>query len=125
MPANAAVDRSAGTCLVKSSGPITIDTAPDLRTLLLRCLESPNCKSLRVDLSEVAYVDTSAIAIVLEALKAARVRRKMFQLTGLNGQPHYMFDVARLLRLFDERGGPAPSPAPDAPSGLAAPPQVR
>ena len=99
---HATVERSAGACLVKTSGPITIDSSPDLRILLLRCLKSANCKSLIVDLSGVAYVDTSAIAILLETLRAALARGKSFHLIGLGGQPHHLFEVARLLHLFNQ-----------------------
>ena len=106
---HAIFERSAGACLVKTSGPITIDSSPDLRILLLRCLESGNCESLTVDLSGVAYVDTSAIAILLETLRAARAREKSFQLTGLGGQPRHLFEVARLLHLFNQHVDESPS----------------
>lgn len=83
------------------SGRITIDSAPDLRTLLLQHLAIPACKSLTLDLSDVVYVDTSALAVLLEALKAAYGLNKTFHLSGLRERPRYLFEATRLLHLFD------------------------
>jgi anti-sigma B factor antagonist len=83
------------------SGRITIESAPDLRTLLLQHLATPNCESLTLDLSEVVYVDTSALAVLLEALRAAYRLKKVFHLSGLRERPRYLFEATRLLHLFD------------------------
>lgn len=97
----ATVRASAGKCVLAVSGRITIESAPDLRTLLLEHLAIPNCESLTLDFSEVVYVDTSALAVLLEALKAARTLKKAFQLSGLRERPRYLFEATRLLHLFD------------------------
>lgn len=102
------VRASAEDCLLAVSGRITIESAPDLRKLLLQYLASPRCESLTLDFSDVDYVDTSAIAVVLEALKAASQSQKAFHLSGLRGRPRYLFEATRLLRRFDHI---VPSPA--------------
>ena|SRR5271154_4113386 len=95
-------------CQVSLSGRITIDSSPDLRALLLQRLESPSCQSLTVDFCEVAYVDTSGLAILVEILKAARARGKKFQLSGLRERPRYLLEATRLLPLFDGVNPPTP-----------------
>ena len=102
------VRASAKDCVLAVSGRITIESAPDLRRLLLQHLATPGCESVTLDFSEVDYVDTSAIAVVLEALKAATQLKKAFSLSGLGGRPRYLFEATRLLRRFDHI---APSPA--------------
>jgi anti-sigma B factor antagonist len=97
----ATVRVSAGNCVLAVSGRITIVSAPDLHTLLLQRLATPNCQSLTLDLSEVVYVDTSAVAVLLEALKAAYKLKKTFGLSGLGERPRYLFEATRLLHLFD------------------------
>jgi anti-sigma B factor antagonist len=97
----ATVRASAGNYVLAVSGRITIDSAPDLRTLLLQHLAIPNCESLTLDFSDVVYVDTSALAVVLEALKAACRLKKAFHLSGLRESPRYLFEATRLLHLFD------------------------
>ena len=95
------VRASAGNCVLAVSGRITIDSAPDLRTFLLQHLAIPDCESLTLDFLDVVYVDTSALAVLLEALKAARRLKKAFHLSGLRERPRYLFEATRLLHLFD------------------------
>ena len=97
-----------GNCLISVSGRITIDSSPDLRVLLLRPLEAMDCKSLTVDLYDVAYVDTSALAVLLEVLREASLSKKVFHLTGLRGRPRFLLEATRLLNLFNEVARDAP-----------------
>jgi anti-sigma B factor antagonist len=89
-------------CRVEVSGRITIDSSPDLQSLLLRRVQSPNCNTLTVDLYDVAYIDTSGLAMLMELLRAARVHGKEFRLSGLRERPRYLLEATRLLYLFQE-----------------------
>lgn len=100
--------RQGGNCLGLISGRITIDSSPDLRLLLLKTLQSPDCNSLKVDLNEVPYMDTSGLAVLLEVLRAARELNKTFQLSRIGEHPRYLLEGTRLLRLFDEVDGELP-----------------
>jgi anti-sigma B factor antagonist len=91
-----------GNCLGSISGRITIDSSPDLRSLLLQTLETADCESLTVDLYDVPYVDTSGLAMLLEVLRAARGLNKALRLSGVGERPRYLLEATRLLRLFDE-----------------------
>src|SRR5271165_7311292 len=51
-------------CRVELSGRITIDSSPSVEALLLRRVQSPNCRTLTVDLYDVAYIDTSGLAML-------------------------------------------------------------
>ena len=89
-------------CQVRLSGRITIDSSPNLRALLLRRLESPSCEVLTLDLGDIAYLDTSGVAVFIEILKAARSQGKNFRLTGLGERPRYLLEATRLLHLFEK-----------------------
>lgn len=106
---HATVRPSAGNCLVTISGRITIDSSPDLRTLLFQWLSSKSCESLTADFSEVIYVDVSALAVLLETLGGARRLKKAFRLTGLREQPRYLLENTRLLPLFDQAANEQPN----------------
>jgi anti-sigma B factor antagonist len=97
-----AIHASTGNCVLAVSGRVTIESAPDLHGLLLQHLATPSCESLTLDFSEVDYVDTSALAVVLEALKVASRSKKPFRLSGLRGRPRYLFEATRLLHCFDQ-----------------------
>jgi anti-sigma B factor antagonist len=98
----AVCDQRGAECRVSLSGRITIDSSPDLRELLLGQLESSSCQVLTVDFHEVAYVDTSGLALLVEILKAARTQGKAFHLSGLQERPRYLLEATRLLHLFQE-----------------------
>jgi anti-sigma B factor antagonist len=89
-------------CAVSLSGRITIDSSPDLREFLLERVNSPDSRSLSVDFYEVAYVDTSGLAMLIEVLKAARYQGKTLSLSRLRERPRYLLEATRLLHLFDE-----------------------
>ena len=89
-------------CQAVLTGRITIDSSPDLRETLLKQLATPGCRTLTIDFNEVAYVDTSGLAMLVEILKAARTQGKGFQLTGLKERPRYLLETTRLLRFFHE-----------------------
>ncbi|MBV8552817.1 MAG: STAS domain-containing protein [Acidobacteriaceae bacterium] len=93
---------SAGNCVAVVSGRITIDSSPDLRTLLLQRITMPNCESLTVDLTGVDYVDTSALAVLLEVLRSARKLNKHFRLGGLGEHPRYLLEATHIRQLFNE-----------------------
>src|SRR2546426_10059827 len=69
------VARRGGNSLVSVSGRITIDSSPDLRALLLKQLKTTGCESLTLDLYDVAYVDVSGVAVLLEVLRAVHLVR--------------------------------------------------
>jgi len=101
-------DRHGPQCQISLSGRITIDSSPELRLLFLQRLQSPNCRSLTVDLYEVAYIDTSGLAILVEILKAAHAQGKTFHLSRLRERPRYLLEATRMLHLFDEPAQEAP-----------------
>jgi anti-anti-sigma factor len=61
-----------------------------------------NCQLLIVDFSEVVYIDTSGLAVLVQVLKSARHLGKRLRLTGLRERPRYLLESTGLLRLFDE-----------------------
>jgi len=89
-------------CLIAITGPITVDSSPDLRARLLQCLREPKCEGIVIDFLGVAYIDTSALAVLLEVFKAARTLNKQVHLHGLRDRPRYLFETTRLLRLFEK-----------------------
>ena len=86
----------------KLTGSITIDSSPELRRVLLRMLKGPDSRRLTLDFSEVDYVDTSGLAVLIEALRSAKQLGKNLQLRGLCERPRYLLESTGLLRLLDE-----------------------
>src|SRR5580698_3461172 len=88
--------------LAKLAGSITIDSSPELRRVLLRMLRARDCRGLTLDFSEVDYIDTSGLAVLIEALRTARQSGISLRLSELHERPRYLLESSGMLRLFDE-----------------------
>jgi anti-sigma B factor antagonist len=88
------------------SGRINIDSSPEFRGSLLRMLRMPDCQCLEVSFCEVAYIDTSGLAVLVDVLKSARHLGKKLELSGLQERPRYLLEATGLLRFFVEARSP-------------------
>jgi anti-sigma B factor antagonist len=87
---------------VKVGGSVTIDSSAELRRVLLRILKGPNGPRLTLDFSEVIYIDTFGLAVLIELLRCARQFGKSLQLSGLRERPRYLLESTGLLSFFKE-----------------------
>jgi anti-sigma B factor antagonist len=85
---------------VSVEGRITVDNSNEMRRKLCDALRAKPSR-LTVDLSGATYMDTSAVATLLEAVRSARRQGTRLLLAGLNGQPRSLLEVAELHRLFE------------------------
>jgi anti-anti-sigma factor len=65
-------------------------------------LRVPDCQCLEVSLCEVAYIDTSGLAVLLDVLRSARHLGKQLSLSGLQERPRYLLESTGLLGFFVE-----------------------
>ncbi len=70
-------------------------------------LRAPECQRLEVNFSEVVYIDTSGIAVLMEVLKSARHLDKKLELSGLHDSPRYLFESTGLLGFFESAAAPS------------------
>jgi anti-anti-sigma factor len=85
---------------VAIAGRVTVDSSPHLRLILLDVLRRGKARRMIIDFSAVSYVDMSGLAILLETLKAARLRSVKLYVTGMSGQVRTLAEVAQLDALF-------------------------
>jgi anti-sigma B factor antagonist len=89
-----------GTAVVASiKGEIDLHNSPELRQVLLHTLIKPDVQSLKLNLREVPYVDSSAIAVFVEGI---RHMPKGGEIVLVNVQPRVMglLQIARLDTIF-------------------------
>ena len=96
------VDRRGNDVIVRLGGRVDVDSSPDLRDRLHTVLsEESSPRVVTVDLSAVAYIETSGVATLIEALRIARHRQSSLHLQGLNGAVLRLFEVTGVLALFE------------------------
>jgi len=104
-----AVDRDQVGTTLRLHGRLGIDSSPDFRDRLLVMLQGQPPQMITVDLTEVAYIDASGVATLLEALKIARKRQTRLCVKGLQGRIARLFEATGLLPVFEAgcKGTPA------------------
>ena len=85
---------------VAVAGRTTVETSPDLRSVLLGLLRRGTAPVVVIDVSALSYLDMSGIATFLEALKAAREHSVKLRLAGMSGQVRALAEVAQLDTIY-------------------------
>jgi anti-sigma B factor antagonist len=86
-------------------GRVDIESSPRLRDQLLAILRKQfPPEAISIDLVAVSYMDTSAIATLVEGLKIARLEGIAMHLHGLQGRLLHLFQATGIGSLFDTAG---------------------
>ncbi|OIO68351.1 MAG: anti-anti-sigma factor [Zetaproteobacteria bacterium CG_4_9_14_3_um_filter_49_83] len=89
-----------GAVEVKLDGDITIQTSPQLKKALSKLFKGQD-KTIRLDLTDVKFMDTSGLATLVEGLQWSRSGGGDFKLTGLSENVRDVFELAKLDGEFD------------------------
>ena len=81
-------------------GRITVENSGEMRAALSKAL-SKKPAVVRVNLSDVSYIDTSGVATLVEAARIARKQGNRMILDGLHDQPRSLLEITHLDHLFD------------------------
>ena len=93
--------RIEGDALVLSvRGEIDLHNSPELRTELLDLLAKQSPKRLILNLGQVPYMDSSAIAVLVESLQKMRKTAGKVLLTDLQPRVKSLLEIARLGSIF-------------------------
>lgn len=81
-------------------GEIDLHNSPDLRGQLLRMIDQTKPKRLILNLQDVPYMDSSAIAVLVETLQKIRKNAGTVALTNLQPRVKGLLEIARLETIF-------------------------
>lgn len=83
------------------SGNIDMSNSPAVRKALLHEIREGRAPRVLVNLTAVAYIDSSGVASLVEGLKACRELGSRLVLFGLNESAREVLKISRLLKLFE------------------------
>ena len=86
--------------LASVRGEIDLHNSPELREALLGLLDTAKPKKLVLNLSQVPYMDSSAIAVLVEMLQKLRRNGGKLCLTYLQPRVKGLLEIARLDSIF-------------------------
>jgi anti-sigma B factor antagonist len=94
-----------GAATLTIQGEIDMSTSTQVRTHLTDLFKK-NQKMIVVDLSKVSYIDSSGIATLVEGLQWSHSNNTKFRLTNLSPMVKDVFEIARLLTVFEVYDSP-------------------
>jgi anti-sigma B factor antagonist len=95
-----AVSPSDGVVIGVISGEVDLHNSPLLRTRVMESLKRYKPKKLILNMSKVPYVDSSAIAVLVETLKELRRASGRVMLIELQPRVKGLLEIARLDSIF-------------------------
>jgi anti-anti-sigma factor len=84
--------------VVVAIGRVTVDSSPQLRVVLHDAIVA--AARVVIDLRGISYLDTSAIATLLEAATLALAHGVSLRVTGLHDHPRFVAEGAELDHIF-------------------------
>jgi anti-anti-sigma factor len=93
-------DAAAKAVVASIRGEIDLHNSPELRGVLLELLAKHEPKRLILNLAQVPYMDSSAIAVLVEALQRIRKIGGRIFLTDLQPRVKGLLEIARLDSIF-------------------------
>ncbi|HFQ14428.1 MAG TPA: anti-sigma factor antagonist [Gammaproteobacteria bacterium] len=87
-----------GFTIIALSGEVDLHHSPRAREIILKHLADNN--HVLVDLSAVAYIDSSGVASLVEGFQHARTHDLKFALTGVSEAAMQILQLSRLDKVF-------------------------
>ena len=101
MSLNIETQRSNGEVVILVVGEVDLYSSPELRKAILKTTSKADI--VVVDLGEVAYIDSSGVATLVEGLRSARDRNARFVLARPSKAVKQVLELARLDSVFEVR----------------------
>ena len=98
---------SGATSVVRPQGDVDLAVSQDLRRVLLARVQAG--RDVLIDMSGVAYIDSSGIASLIEAFQTARQKNQRFALAAVPERAQRVLKLARLDRVLPMMAAVDPS----------------
>jgi anti-sigma B factor antagonist len=93
------VKQDGNTVVLDLAGDIDLHCATDLRGQLLETLQKKP-HNIIIDMSEVAFMDSSGLATLVEALQLSRRYQGKLKLVGMQNRVRSIFEISKLDSIF-------------------------
>lgn len=94
------LDKKEGTCFIKYSGELTLEITPQLKQKLEEPLVRGECRTLVMDLSKTAFMDSSGIGFLVALNNRLRQKGDKFFLLAPSPQVRKTLTLVKLIDYF-------------------------
>lgn len=84
--------------IISPKGDVDFHSSPELREEIMKSIEKD--WDLLIDMSAVGFIDSSAIATLVEGLQRAKSKGRIFSLASLQDAPRQVLQLTRLDEVF-------------------------
>ena len=95
------MDAGRGRLVVVCRGELDLSNAPDLRASMIRAIETGK-RHLVVDLTEVTFLDSTVMTVLVERRRELAARDGTLGLVGVDSDVRAIFDIAGLDRAIPQ-----------------------
>lgn len=88
------------THVIKLTGEVDAYTAPKLKEELIPATEKPDTEIV-MDLSDIEYMDSTGLGVIIAGLKSAQKNNNKLQVKGLTPRVERLFKITGLLDLLE------------------------
>lgn len=82
------------------AGNLHVEEATELRETLIEQIDS-GVHSIRLDLSELSYIDSSGLGVLIAIHKRCTQKNGSVKIKGLKGNIKELFELTRLTKVFE------------------------
>ena len=100
------LDRDGGVVTVAVSGEVDLATGPLVADAIGQAIDADGARAVRVDLSEVKFLDSSAIAVLLRGRRDADERGVGYRVFGAQGVPLQVLEMTGVWEHLSGGAGP-------------------
>jgi anti-sigma B factor antagonist len=103
--------RTGDVLTVRIAGDVDLATARTVENAILDAIAVDGVREVRVDLSQVEFLDSSGVALLLKGRRAADERPVRFRVTDVHGIPRQILELTGVwTHLLGDSGTPRPAP---------------
>ena len=95
-----AVKNDGDTAVISVAGFVNIQSAPRLLQVIQDNIQNPKSSGIIVNLSEVEFMDSSGVGVLVTGLKAANAKTVRFGLAEMSPRVRSVMEITRLCKLF-------------------------
>jgi anti-anti-sigma factor len=88
-------------CVVSIEGNIALDGVNEAKEYLRPLLENQEIKGLLINFSQVNFIDSSGIGLIVSLFKTLQQREAKFALSNLSKKNEEIFTITRLNKILD------------------------
>ena len=94
------IEKQNDVTIIRPEGEIDTHNCDSLKEVIQKELRS-GAKRLLIDMSNVSYLDSAALGVLVSGFKSARASRAQFKLANMQPPVAKIFQLTRLSKFFD------------------------